>query len=75
VTSSRYAPVSTMAKRDKQSVDYSKGKPNAHCEICTHFEKPQSCELVEGKIDPAMWCKLFHLKPGRTQDARERYGR
>jgi hypothetical protein len=58
------------AKRSKASVDYSAGKPHAHCGLCRHFEKPDACELVEGKIDPARWCNLFSARKSR---ARERY--
>jgi len=46
------------AKKSKSSVDYSKGKPNAHCGICVHYEEG-SCKLVSGEIEPDMWCELF----------------
>lgn len=47
------------AKRTKASVHYSKGYKPAHCGICRHFERPDACRLVEGKIDPTFWCRLF----------------
>lgn len=57
-------------KRDKESVDYSHGKPHAHCGLCRHFIKPNSCHLVQGKIEPQMWCELFAPKP---RNRRSRY--
>jgi hypothetical protein len=30
-----------------------------HCELCTHFAKPNACKLVAGTISPQGWCKLF----------------
>ena len=49
-----------MAKFKKSEVDYSKGKPHAHCGICEHFRpESRSCTLVEGDIDPAYWCEKF----------------
>ena len=60
-----------MAKRAKESVDYSAGKPHAHCGLCKHFERPDACELVAGKIDPKMWCKLFAARKSQ----RERYAK
>lgn len=46
-------------KYTKDRVVYSKGMKLAHCGICAHFRKPKSCTLVEGTIDPSMWCKLW----------------
>jgi len=49
-----------MAKFTKTEVDYSKGKPQAHCGICEHFRpNSKSCVLVEGDIEPDMWCRKF----------------
>jgi hypothetical protein len=62
-------------KSSKESVGYSKGMPHSHCGpllrrdtgYCKHFElkfrgepyKQGSCEIVEGSINPSMWCKKF----------------
>jgi len=46
-------------KRTQKSVNYSKGTEAAHCGICKHFQPPHDCELVEGHIVPAWWCRLF----------------
>jgi len=56
-----------MAKLNKSSVDYSEGKPHAHCGLCRHFEPPHSCEIVEGTIEPHMWCERFEKKPRRQK--------
>ncbi len=48
-----------MSKKTKHDVVYSKGMTSAHCGICEHFRKPNSCTKVEGTIDPAYWCKLY----------------
>lgn len=55
----QYKAVAQDSKVSKESVDYSLGKKESHCGICAHFEEPNSCEIVEGKIDPAFWCKRF----------------
>jgi len=46
-------------KRSKESVNYSKGHPDAHCGICKHFQPPHECELVAGHIVTSYWCRLF----------------
>jgi len=46
-------------KRAKESVNYSKGSPAAHCGVCKHFTPPNACEKVEGHIVPSYWCRLF----------------
>lgn len=30
-----------------------------HCSICTHFDDPAGCEIVEGKIAPEGGCRFF----------------
>ena len=47
-----------MAKLSKESVDYSKGTPEAHCGICEHY-RHGTCLIVEGDIDPNYRCKEF----------------
>lgn len=46
-------------KVTKASVDYSKGMATSRCGICEHFQKPDSCTKVAGRIDPQYWCRLF----------------
>ena len=38
-------------------------KKDQKCSICLHFVPPDSCKLVEGKINPEGWCALFAPKP------------
>ena len=47
-----------IAKLSKESVDYSKGLPDAHCGICEHY-RHGTCLIVEGEIDPNFWCNRF----------------
>jgi hypothetical protein len=47
-------------KRTKHEVAYTRvGSTEEHCGICRHFEQPNRCEIVEGKIDAGGWCRLF----------------
>jgi len=50
-----------MAKRTKASVNYTDraSMQNSRCDACKHFIKPSGCKLVEGRIAPGGWCKLF----------------
>jgi hypothetical protein len=49
-------------KISKQKAGYKAGLPQAHCGICAHFEKPDACKIVAGRIDPQKWCKYFERK-------------
>ena len=31
------------------------------CSICSLFEAPKSCKVVEGEVSPKGWCNLFSL--------------
>ena len=33
------------------------------CDNCLQFEPPSSCKVVEGKISPSGWCKVYVKKP------------
>ena len=47
--------------RSKASARY-QDFPNANgerCGGCTHFQRPNRCEIVEGDISPEGWCR-FH---------------
>lgn len=45
----------------KDQVNYGKGHADAHCGICTHYDKPKedACELVKGTIHTEMWCEKY----------------
>lgn len=53
-----------MAKKTKSEAKYGPGHPNSRCGKCKWFEPPSGCEIVEGRIEPDMWCKFFHAKSG-----------
>jgi hypothetical protein len=65
-------------KKDKDEVDYSRGMWESHCgpvflndkNYCKHFVPGSgpiygTCEVVNGAIDPIMWCKEYKRKPRR----------
>jgi secreted PhoX family phosphatase len=33
------------------------------CAGCTHFEKPNGCEIVAGEISPNGWCRFYERLP------------
>lgn len=37
-------------------------KNGQQCSTCAHFQPPNSCQLVEGKISPNGWCALYMKK-------------
>lgn len=53
-----------VEKRAKADVDYSAGMPESHCGICRYYSN-ESCEKVEGKINPSFWCELFERTAAR----------
>lgn len=53
---------SAAGKISKAEADYSPGKPHAHCGLCVHYDGHHGCEIVAGRIEPAMWCKYFEGK-------------
>ena len=40
-----------------------KPKGAQECDQCLHWVPPDSCKMVEGKINPKGWCALFAPKP------------
>jgi hypothetical protein len=47
----------------KWDANYSKGNPQEHCGICSHYVK-RTCEIVPGLIDPDYWCRYFEADNG-----------
>jgi hypothetical protein len=49
-------------KMTKQQAEY-RDTPNGiySCGLCTLFEKPKSCKVVEGDVSEDGWCKAFAL--------------
>jgi len=58
------AEAGAQQKMAQKLVQYQKTpKKDQKCSICLHFVAPDSCKVVEGKIDPNGWCSLFAPKP------------
>ncbi len=38
-------------------------KGNARCNVCSQWQAPSSCKVVEGAILPSGWCSLYAPKP------------
>lgn len=56
--------VLAQAKIAQKLVEYQeKPKGPQECDNCLHFVPPSSCKMVEGKINPKGWCKLYAPKP------------
>jgi hypothetical protein len=51
-------------KAKQKLVEYQeKPKGTQECDNCLQFVAPDSCKLVEGKINPKGWCQLYAPKP------------
>ena len=37
-------------------------KGNARCNVCTQWQAPSSCKVVQGTVDPTGWCSLYAPK-------------
>lgn len=48
------------AKVSQSTVSY-QGSPKGdqRCGTCKQFEPPSACRLIDGKISPQGWCKLW----------------
>ena len=59
------APAARGQQKAAQKVVQYQEKPKGafECDKCLHFVAPDSCKLVEGKINPKGWCQLFVPKP------------
>ncbi|HYS93003.1 MAG TPA: hypothetical protein VEL48_06210 [Candidatus Acidoferrales bacterium] len=58
------AEAGAQQKMAQKLVQYQKTpKKDQKCSICLHFVAPDSCKMVEGKIDPNGWCTLYAPKP------------
>jgi hypothetical protein len=58
----RVAPAGASEKMTRQQAEY-QGTPNGiySCGLCTLFERPNSCKVVEGEVSKDGWCKAFAL--------------
>ena len=63
-TMSGIRKAAAQTKMTQQAVGYQDTPKGAQrCDNCTQFEPPSSCKVVEGKIAPAGWCKVYVKKP------------
>ncbi|MGH8727531.1 MAG: high-potential iron-sulfur protein [Burkholderiales bacterium] len=52
------------AKAPQASVQYQdKPKGDQQCDNCAHWEAPDACKVVEGKIAPKGWCAIWVKTP------------
>jgi hypothetical protein len=58
----KLAPSRAADKMTPQQAEY-QDKPNGiySCAVCTLFEKPKSCKVVEGDVSKDGWCKAFAM--------------
>ena len=58
----RLSPAAASEKMTQQQAEY-QDKPNGiySCGMCTLFERPNACKVVEGEISRDGWCKAFAL--------------
>jgi hypothetical protein len=58
----RIAPANASEKMTPQQAQYQDTPSGIYsCGMCTLFEKPKSCKVVEGEISSDGWCKAFAL--------------
>lgn len=58
----RIAQAEASDKMTLQQAEY-QASPNGiySCGLCTLFEPPKSCKVVEGDVSRSGWCKVFEL--------------
>ncbi len=58
----RITPANASDKMTRQQAEY-QDTPNGiySCGLCTLFEPPSGCKVVEGEVGKDGWCKAFAL--------------
>ena len=58
----RISHAEAAEKMTKKQAEY-RDTPNGiySCGMCTLFERPKSCKVVEGEVSQDGWCKAFAL--------------
>jgi hypothetical protein len=58
----RIAPAKAAEKMTRAQAQY-QDTPNGiySCGLCTLFERPNACKVVEGEVSKDGWCKVFEL--------------
>jgi hypothetical protein len=58
----RIYPATASDKMTRQQAEYQDTPSGLYsCGMCTQFEAPKSCKVVEGDISSDGWCKAFVL--------------
>ena len=58
----RISRTEAAEKMTRQQAEYQDGPDGIYsCGMCTLFEKPNACKVVEGEISKDGWCKAFAL--------------
>lgn len=53
------------AKAPQKAVGYQDTPHGAQqCDNCSQFVAPDACKVVDGKVSPSGWCKVYVKKPG-----------
>jgi hypothetical protein len=55
-------PPPPMHQSKKEARYQSRPHGRERCAGCIHFQAPNGCEIVEGKISPRGWCTHFEAK-------------
>jgi hypothetical protein len=56
----RIAPAGASEKMTRQQAEYREMPNGIHsCGMCTLFERPNVCKVVEGEVSKDGWCKAF----------------
>jgi hypothetical protein len=58
----RIVPADASEKMTRAQAEY-QDAPNGiySCGLCTLFERPNACKVVEGEVSKDGWCKAFEL--------------
>ena len=58
----RIVPADASEKMTRAQAQY-QDAPNGiySCGLCTLFERPNACKVVEGEVSKDGWCKAFEL--------------
>jgi uncharacterized protein YpuA (DUF1002 family) len=58
----RISQAQASEKMTRQQAEYQDTPSGIYsCAMCTLFEKPNACKVVEGEISTDGWCKAFAL--------------
>lgn len=57
-------PTASAATKMSQKSALYQDKPQgqARCNVCTQWQPPAACRVIDGAISPTGWCQLFVAK-------------